>query len=84
TLEDANNFDWCHVGYNLIPFDIMNGDDCSFVMICKNEENGYQRRTIEIVDFDFDGSKLPTEKEISSYELPKELVIKSPSLMEND
>lgn len=76
TLEEAEYFDWCHVGYNFIPFDILDGKECSFVMVCKNEENGHQKRKIEIPDFNFDGSKLPTAEEISSYELPRELILK--------
>ena len=74
TEEEATCFDWCHVGYNFIPFDIYKEIDFSFVLTCVNEENGRQKRSIEIEDFAFDGSKLPTEEEISSYELPKELI----------
>ena len=77
TKEEATCFDWCHVGYNFIPFDIFDSKeahDFSFVLTCENEENGRQKRSIEIANFAFDGSRLPTEEEISSYELPKELI----------
>ena len=74
TEEEATCFDWCHVGYNFIPFDIYKDRDFSFVLTCLNEENGHQKRTIEIANFNFDASKLPTEEEISIYELHKELI----------
>lgn len=82
--EEASCFDWCHVGYNFIPFDIIEKKDFSFVLTCENEENGQQKRSIEIANFAFDGSKLPTEEEISSYELPKELIMKNNSFIAMD
>lgn len=76
TEKEATCFDWGHAGYNFVPFDIKNADDCSFVLVCENEENGRQKRTIEIADFGFDASKLPSEEEIRSYEIPKSLIKK--------
>lgn len=84
TGEEARCFNWCHNGYNFIPFDIFDNQDFSFVLTCENEGNGRQRRTIEIENFAFDASKLPTEDDIRSYKLSKELVRKNDSLVEID
>lgn len=61
--------------YSRIPFSIDN-ENTSFVLNINNDENGYQYRAIEITDFGFDRSKLPTEKEMQSYEIPKYLIKK--------
>lgn len=76
TLEEATHFDWCHQGYNSIHFNLADASKCTFILTCENEENGRQKRQIEIPSFRFDSTKLPTEEEISSYELPKELILK--------
>lgn len=76
TEEQATNFDWCHTGYNQVPFTITNELEPSFVLKIKNNENLHQYSSIEIMNFGFDGSKLPTEEEIQSYEIPKKLIKK--------
>ena len=72
TEEQANNFKWWYSGYSKIPFSITN--EHTFVLKTTNKENFHQHREIDIVNFAFDGSKLPTEEEVQSYEIPKELV----------
>jgi len=49
-------------------------DKATFSLEANNCENGQQYRTIRIENFGFDGSKLPTEEELSSYEIPKQLI----------
>lgn len=63
--------------FNKILF-LINKDDGSpsFVLDTINNELGYQYREISITDFGFDGSKLPTEEEVRSYEIPKSLIKK--------
>ncbi len=61
--------------YSEIPFQVYNQNKAeSFVLMANNGENGYQYRQIEITDFGFNSSKLPTEEEIRSYEIPKSLI----------
>lgn len=74
TLEEATHFDWAHQGYNTFYFNLEDASACTFLLTCENEENGRQKRKIEIPNFGFNGSKLPTEEELSSYEIPKELI----------
>lgn len=59
-----------------IPFLIALEDGISFILSTDNRENGYQYRNIQIRDFGFDGTKLPTEAEIQSYEIPKQYILK--------
>lgn len=76
TEEQATNFHWCYTGYNQVPFTITNELKPSFVLKIKNNENLHQYSSMEIMNFGFDGSKLPTEEEIQRYEIPKELIKK--------
>lgn len=59
-----------------IPFSIHSEADISFMLSTDNMESGCQRRIIQIRDFGFDGTKLPTEEEIQSYEIPKQYILK--------
>lgn len=60
-----------------IPFHIDTRDETlSFVFEANNHKNGFQSRKIEITNFGFAGSKLPTEEDIQSYEMPKILIKK--------
>lgn len=76
TEEQAYNFKWCQEKAQNIPFSIKNeaGYKCSFVLETANASDFSQRRKIVIVDFGFDGDKLPTEEEVQSYEIPKSLI----------
>ena len=47
----------------------------SFVLKTSNPINYYRDRKIEIIDFGFDGSKLPTKEELESYEIPRALIL---------
>lgn len=63
--------------YSKIPFTIENKDNnMSFVLRTENNEQGYQFRSIKIRDFGFDGTKLPSEEELQTYEIPKQLILK--------
>lgn len=62
--------------YSVIPFSVNSGEGMSFLLRAENNENGYQHRVIQIRDFGFDGTKIPTEEEIQSYEIPKEYILK--------
>lgn len=60
--------------YSEIP---LNGvSNATFLLGCENTEAFYQFRRIIIKDFDFDGSKLPSEEELQRYEIPKQLIKK--------
>lgn len=48
----------------------------TFLLRVCNNRNIYQYRGIYIMDFAFNGAKLPTEEEIQTYEIPKELMKK--------
>lgn len=48
----------------------------SFLLNALNTERGYSFRNIKVRDFGFDGSKLPSEEELRSYEIPKSLIKK--------
>lgn len=76
TEEQAYDFKWFQDGYNKIPFSITNERETSFVLKTENGANFRQDRKIEIIDFGFDGSKLPTVEEVQSYEIPRELIKK--------
>lgn len=76
TEEQVSDFKWFHDGYNKVPFSITNEREASFVLKTKNRVNFKQDRKIEIMDFGFDGSKLPTIEEVQSYEIPRELIKK--------
>lgn len=60
--------------YSYIPFAIENSD-CSFLLEAINTEQG-QYRNIFIKNFGFDGTKLPSEEELQSYEVPKQFCLK--------
>ena len=53
-----------------------NREETTFSLSVENTETEYSIRKIEIKDFGFDGSKLPTEEEISSYDIPIQLIKK--------
>lgn len=74
TEEKATNFKWCQPWYNSIPFMITDKHDYTFVLKTTNKRDFYQEREIEIMDFGFNGSELPTEEEVQSYEIPKSLI----------
>ena len=57
--------------YSIIPFCISNS---TFLLTASNSENFHQYSGIQITDFAFDGSKLPTEEEIQKYEIPKTFI----------
>lgn len=48
----------------------------TFVLRAENNENSYQFRDITIEHFGFDSTKLPSEEELQSYEIPQEYVRK--------
>lgn len=72
--KKATNFDWCDPSSNKIPFSITNKRDCTFVLNTMNRTNFTQERTIDIVNFGFNGNKLPSEEELQSYKIPEELI----------
>ncbi len=72
TEEQAHNYSRMCSTYNEVCFSIVS--EATFVLRTENEENGYQNRSIEIMDFGFNGSKLPTIEEVQSYEIPKALI----------
>lgn len=74
TEEKATNFKWCQPWYNNIPFMITDKHDYTFVLKTTNKRDFYQEREIEIMNFGFNGSELPTEEEVQSYEIPKSLI----------
>ncbi len=59
--------------YSKINFSIHNE---SFILMAQNGEYLPQYRSIYINNFGFDGSKLPLEEELQSYEIPNELIRK--------
>lgn len=61
--------------YSKIPYRL-NRKGTTFSLRAENTENGYSIRQIEINGFGFNGDKLPTEEEISSYEIPMQLIKK--------
>lgn len=65
--------------FSKIPYTVDNIVDNEIMTFClrtENTEHGHSIRTIEIKDFGFNGDKLPTEEEISSYDIPLQLIKK--------
>lgn len=61
--------------YSEIPY-ILDNKETTFSLNIENTEHGYSIRIIEIKNFGFNGDKLPTEEEISSYDIPLQLIKK--------
>lgn len=61
--------------YSKIPYRL-NRSETTFSLSAENTEQGHSIRQIEIKDFGFNGDKLPTEEEISSYDIPLQLIRK--------
>lgn len=59
--------------YSEIPFSILNA---TFLLEASNNEQYYQHRSVYIKNFGFDGSKLPSEEELASYDIPRQLIKK--------
>ncbi len=75
TKVEDEVFQKAYCNYSCISY-MVNTTNMSFSFQAQNNEHGYQYRYITIKDFGFDASKLPTEEEIQSYEIPKQLVKK--------
>lgn len=56
-----------------IPFSVSN---VTFLLEATNNDKFYSYRTVYINDFGFDGSKLPSEEELASYDIPRQLLKK--------
>lgn len=70
TEEEVTNY-----SFKSIPFNINIINNQPFTFVLKTKDCGdSQYREIDIMDFSFDGSKLPTEEEIQSREIPKSLI----------
>lgn len=63
----------CHC--SVIPIININDNNATFVLRALNA-GGTQSRSIHIKNFGFDNTKLPTEEELQSYEIPKSYVLK--------
>lgn len=61
--------------FSEIPY-IVDNEIMTFCLRAENTERGYSIRNIEIKNFGFNGDKLPTEEEISSYDIPLQLIKK--------
>lgn len=57
-----------------LPFTIDHKSNPSFVLNTEIKNGSENHRKIEIIDFGFDGSKLPTNEEVESYDVPKSLI----------
>ncbi len=53
-----------------------NREEATFSLSIENTEDEYSIRQVEIKDFGFNGEKLPSEEEISSYDIPMQLIKK--------
>lgn len=62
--------------YREIYFSITPNDEMSFIFEADNTEHQCQYRRIYIENFGFDGTKLPSEKEIQRYAIPEEFMRK--------
>lgn len=71
--EQANKYKF-PAPFCQIPFYISRESEPSFVLNTEKDGELNQHRTIEIINFGFDGSKLPTEEEVQSYDIPKSLI----------
>lgn len=72
TEEEAHAYSRMCSTSNGVYFSLIG--NATFVLKCINKDNFSQDRSIEIMDFGFDGSKLPTEEELQSYDIPKSLI----------
>ena len=72
-MDKSYQFKMLH--YSQIPY-IVDNESTSFCLKVANIDHKMQYREIEIRDFGFAGDKLPTEEELSSYEIPKKLIKK--------